>query len=149
MADQRTITMSAGDATPETVVLRALPVADVPADSVCYMYPVVPYSGLSGDAPGTMTLRENEVTPTDIRLMAPSDYAVAAANVVITMRDPMVAGGEAPPAPPGTYYGILKRWSGAAWVKAALKRWAGAAWIAAALKRWTGTEWVLVDTTGV
>jgi len=48
-----------------------------------------------------------------------------------------------------TYYGILKRWTGAAWVKAALKRWTGATWVAATLKRWTGTEWVLVDATGL
>jgi hypothetical protein len=48
-----------------------------------------------------------------------------------------------------TYYGILKRWTGAAWVKATLKRWTGATWAAAVLKRWTGTAWVQVDTTGV
>jgi hypothetical protein len=48
-----------------------------------------------------------------------------------------------------TYYGILKRWTGASWVKEPLKRWTGAAWVAATLKRWTGSAWVLVDTTGV
>ena len=48
-----------------------------------------------------------------------------------------------------TYYGILKRWTGGAWVKEPLKRWTGAAWVAATLKRWDGSEWKLVDTTGV
>jgi hypothetical protein len=48
-----------------------------------------------------------------------------------------------------TYFGILKRWTGAAWIKEPLKRWTGSAWIAATLKRWTGTAWVTVDATGV
>jgi hypothetical protein len=48
-----------------------------------------------------------------------------------------------------TYYGILKRWTGAAWVKEPLKRWTGSTWVAATLKRWTGTAWVAVDATGV
>jgi hypothetical protein len=48
-----------------------------------------------------------------------------------------------------TYDGILKRWTGAAWVKAKLKRWDGGAWVAAKLMRWTGAAWVEVDATGV
>ena len=48
-----------------------------------------------------------------------------------------------------TYYGILKRWTGAAWIKEPLRRWTGAAWVAAVLKRWDGAAWKLVDTTGV
>ena len=48
-----------------------------------------------------------------------------------------------------TYYGILKRWAGSAWIKEPLKRWTGATWTAATLKRWTGAEWVEVDATGV
>lgn len=49
----------------------------------------------------------------------------------------------------GGYSGVLKRWTGASWIKEPLKRWTGAAWVPAVLKRWTGTEWVQVDTTGV
>lgn len=48
-----------------------------------------------------------------------------------------------------TYYGILKRWTGAAWVKSKLKVWLGGSWIEKALKRWDGSEWRPVDTTGV
>jgi hypothetical protein len=51
-------------------------------------------------------------------------------------------------APSATYYGTLKRYNGATWVKEPLKRYAGS-WVAATLKRWTGAAWVQVDTTGV
>ncbi len=47
-----------------------------------------------------------------------------------------------------TYYGILKRWTGAAWVKAKLLVRVGGAWVAKPLKRWTGAAWVEVDATG-
>lgn len=47
------------------------------------------------------------------------------------------------------YFGILKRWTGLAWVKAKLQYYNGASWVSKPLKRWTGTEWKLVDTTGV
>lgn len=47
------------------------------------------------------------------------------------------------------YFGVFKRWDGAAWVKEPLKVWNGSAWIAANLKRWDGSAWRLVDTTGV
>ena len=50
---------------------------------------------------------------------------------------------------PGGFYGILKRWTGSAWVKEPLKRYNGATWVDAVLKRWTGSAWGLVDTTGV
>lgn len=46
------------------------------------------------------------------------------------------------------YYGILKRWTGAAWVKAKLMVYVGGTWQNKALKRWTGSEWKLVDATG-
>ncbi len=50
---------------------------------------------------------------------------------------------------PGTiYFGILKRWNGATWVKEPLKVYLGS-WQAKPLKRWDGAEWKLVDTTGV
>jgi len=148
MSDQHTIVMYEGDATPATVILRALPVTDVPPLSVCYLYSVIPYPGLSGD-PGIITLRENDITPTAIRLLSPVPYIISSPNVIIYMRDPMNAGGAPPPIPPVPYYGILKRWTGGAWVKALLRYWTGSTWTAAVLKRWTGSEWVLVDATGV
>lgn len=48
-----------------------------------------------------------------------------------------------------TYDAILKRWTGAAWVKAKLLTWTGSAWVAKALKAWSGTGWLTVDVTGV
>jgi hypothetical protein len=57
---------------------------------------------------------------------------------------PLESGG----APP-TYFGILKRWTGAVWIKEPDMRWSGAAWVSAVTKRWTGVAWVTVDTTGV
>jgi hypothetical protein len=52
-------------------------------------------------------------------------------------------------APAGTtYYGTLKRYNGATWVKEPLKRYNGS-WVTATLKRYNGAAWVQVDTTGV
>jgi hypothetical protein len=48
-----------------------------------------------------------------------------------------------------TYYGILKRWTGAAWVKAKLLVRVGGSFLLYPLKRWTGAAWVEVDGTGV
>lgn len=48
---------------------------------------------------------------------------------------------------PSLFYGILKRWTGSAWVKALLKVYLGS-WLAKPLKRWNGTQWVLVDVSG-
>lgn len=47
-----------------------------------------------------------------------------------------------------TYSGVLKRWTGAAWVKAKLMVRVGGAWVAKPLRRWTGSAWVDVDATG-
>ncbi len=47
------------------------------------------------------------------------------------------------------YYGILKRWTGAAWVKEPLKTYLVSSWQAKPLKRWDGSEWKLIDTTGI
>ncbi len=44
--------------------------------------------------------------------------------------------------------GILKRWTGAAWVKALLKIYTGGSWTAKPMKRWNGSSWVAIDTTG-
>jgi hypothetical protein len=49
---------------------------------------------------------------------------------------------------PPTYYGILKRWTGAAWTKAKLMVYSGGTWVAKPLKRWTGSSWVEVDASG-
>lgn len=54
---------------------------------------------------------------------------------------------EAPEGGP-SYFGILKRWTGLAWVKEPLKTWLAGSWQAKPMKRWSGTEWLLVDTTG-
>jgi hypothetical protein len=47
------------------------------------------------------------------------------------------------------YYGILKRWSGAIWMKESLKIFLQDSWQLKPLKRWNGTDWVIIDTTGV
>jgi hypothetical protein len=48
-----------------------------------------------------------------------------------------------------TYYGILKRWTGAAWVKELLKVYLAGSWQTKPLKFWDGSQWRLVDTTGI
>ncbi len=45
------------------------------------------------------------------------------------------------------YFGILKRWTGAAWAKAKLMVYTGT-WVQKPLKRWDGSEWKEVDATG-
>jgi hypothetical protein len=47
------------------------------------------------------------------------------------------------------YFGILKRWTGAAWVKAKLMVYEGGVWVAKSLKLWDGIQWEDIDTTGV
>jgi hypothetical protein len=46
-----------------------------------------------------------------------------------------------------TYFGILKRWTGATWVKSKLMVYNGT-WQAKKLKRWNGSAWKEVDATG-
>jgi hypothetical protein len=46
-----------------------------------------------------------------------------------------------------TYYGILKRWTGATWVKAKLMVYTGS-WKAKKLYCWDGADWKEVDATG-
>lgn len=48
-----------------------------------------------------------------------------------------------------TYYGILKRWNGASWIKEPLKYWNGSTWATKPLKVWDGATWQLIDITGV
>jgi hypothetical protein len=50
---------------------------------------------------------------------------------------------------PIVYYGILKRWDGASWVKEPLKVWNGVTWATKPLKVWDGASWQLVDITGI
>jgi len=51
---------------------------------------------------------------------------------------------------PSSFSGVLKRYTGATWVKAKLKACAnGSTFEAKPLKRWNGSAWVTVDTTGV
>jgi hypothetical protein len=47
------------------------------------------------------------------------------------------------------YFGILKRWTGASWVKAKLKVYNGALFAAKTTKRWDGAAWKEIDVTGV
>lgn len=47
-----------------------------------------------------------------------------------------------------SYYGTLRRWTGATWAKAKLYVYTGS-WASRALKRWDGSSWKTVDTTGV
>lgn len=46
------------------------------------------------------------------------------------------------------FFGVLKRWDGAAWVRAQMMTYNGATWTAASLKRWDGAAWVQVDALG-
>lgn len=48
-----------------------------------------------------------------------------------------------------TYFGILKRWTGAAWTKAKLKTYLGGSFVAKTTKRWNGSTWVEIDVTGI
>ena len=68
----------------------------------------------------------------------------------LTVKDPQIPHLplETPSGGP-TYYGILKRWTGAVWVKEPLKTWLAGSWQSKALKWWSGTEWKLIDTTGI
>lgn len=47
----------------------------------------------------------------------------------------------------GSYYGILKRWTGLAWVKEPLKVYTGS-WVSKPLKVWDGLIWQSIDITG-
>ena len=51
--------------------------------------------------------------------------------------------------PTAAYYGILKRWTGAAWVKEPLATYLAGSWQSKPLKVWTGAAWETIDTTGV
>jgi hypothetical protein len=143
-----TITLRQGEASPTDCKLYAV-VDDTPpftpASVVIYLYAGEPTVETVGGEPG-LALRVGEVTPSDIRLWSVADSRYRYATTDIILSDPATLRSGAPPV---TYYGILKRWTGASWTKAELKRWTGGAWVAAALKRWAGTEWKLVDTTGV
>lgn len=46
------------------------------------------------------------------------------------------------------YFGILKRWTGSAWVKAKLLVYTGS-WQPKPLKYYDGSGWKLIDTTGI
>jgi hypothetical protein len=145
MADQFAITLYAGDATPVDIVLRDLPVADVAADTTCYLYPSPVPAAPGGTDPAAMTLRAGDATPSDIVLTDIPNWTATAPEVVIILRDQRYAdtGGVT------TYYGVLRRWTGTSWTKAKMMVYAGGSWVAKPLKRWTGSGWVLVDTTGV
>jgi len=49
----------------------------------------------------------------------------------------------------GAFFGVLRRWTGSAWVKAKLMRYNGASWVPAILKWWDGAQWKEADATGI
>jgi len=56
----------------------------------------------------------------------------------------------APPSSGTVYYGVLKRWTGASWVKEPLKVYLAGTWQSKPLKRYASDlTWKLIDTTGV
>jgi len=65
-------------------------------------------------------------------------------GIDIDTKDPAI-----PNLPLITAPGVLKCWTGTAWVKEPIKTWLAGSWQSKPLKRWTGTEWVQVDTTGI
>lgn len=46
-----------------------------------------------------------------------------------------------------SYFGILKRWTGAIWDEKPLKYWNGISWASKPLKVWDGATWQLIDIT--
>jgi len=46
------------------------------------------------------------------------------------------------------FFGILKRWTGAAWAKAKLMVYTGT-WQAKKLYRWDGSSWKEINATGI
>lgn len=99
------------------------------------------------------TLYAGDSTPSTIILR---DLPVADAAAAVTMW--LYAGDSTPTTiilrnllaaeAAATYYGVLKRWTGAAWVKAKLMVRQSGAWVAAKLKRRSGSDWLLIDTGG-
>jgi hypothetical protein len=146
VADQRAITLYPGDASPKDIVLRPLPLADIAAGPVCYLYPVsAPVS--SGSDPRNITLYPVTAGSRDITLYPMVMPSAAPLDVVIMLRSLGAPIPEEPP-PPESYYGILKRWTGGAWAKEPLKTYVGGTWQSKPLYFWDGSAWRLVDTSG-
>lgn len=51
--------------------------------------------------------------------------------------------------PTHCFFGILKRWTGATWIKAKLMVRVGGTWVSKTVKRWTGSEWKEIDAGGI
>jgi hypothetical protein len=51
--------------------------------------------------------------------------------------------------PPPETGGVLKRWNGAAWVKALLKTYVAGTWQSKPMKVWLNGQWRNVDVSGV
>lgn len=147
MASKTDITLRAGDATPSTIILRPWAVDDPTAMPVCYLFPVSAPSVPASPNPREITLRAGDATPSTIVLRQPATLSYVQ-SVVITLRG---FGSPTPPESPplGDYFGILKRWTGAAWTKAKLKTYLGGSFQEKPLKWWNGSGWKLIDTTGV
>jgi hypothetical protein len=148
MADQRLITLYEGDATPQNIILRELPLADIPSGPLIYLYSISVPAGPSGNDPRVITLYENDTTPQDIVLRSLPNYNIAPPEVIIILRNPLILDtGEEEGPPSGDYYGILKRWTGSLWTKAVLKVNSGG-WVAKPLYYWNGSEFLEIDVYG-
>lgn len=175
MANQRDITLYEYDATPNDIILNALPIADLAASVVIYLYTILPaavtttpdpreiilaevYPATIPETPNPreIILYEYDATPSDIILNAVAahplvvyggdvtlyernDYPVFVKNVIITLRDPLVAVPEEE-APPST--SKLKRWTGSEWTTDTMSVYLSGSWTAKTLKRYSGGSWV-------
>ncbi len=144
MANQKVITLYEGDTTPQNVVLRELPLADIPSGIAIYLYSASSPAGLSGD-PRVITLYEGDATPQNIVLRSLSAYTIAPPEAIIILRNPLLAESGSGI----TYFGILKRWSGSIWGKEPLKMYLAGSWQSKKLKRYDSSEWKIIDTSGV
>jgi hypothetical protein len=164
---------------PEVIVsLWPMPMANMAAESVCYLYPVIPPTPVvddqttivlspvavpapfSGD-PGEITCRSGETPPEDIVLSPLATYSIASPEVVISLVAPRQKTVVAPEvvitlhsllvpdgAPPAITYFGILKRWAGAWVKARLRTSTGV-WSAEPLRRWSGSAWLEVDATGV
>lgn len=95
MADQRDITLVAGDATPEDVVLNPLPAADEPAGADIILRQVSAPGDDGSSNPADLTLVAGDATPEDVVLGGVSGYPVAG-GADIVLRNPSETGRTVP-----------------------------------------------------
>lgn len=128
------------------VTLVGLPVADAPPVPLATLLPVTPPARVLNDP---VVCREYSATPSEIILFpAPLTISVPQADIVLGPIIPFVV--EAPYIPPAgpPTYGILKIWTGVAWIAKCLKVYLGGSWQQKPLKRWDGSGWLEVNADG-